>query len=427
MPQLNYSAIDPETVEELRSLLPGFDVRLVPLPKMPAGDIVAAAKAIAMEAWLQTGVPSLTILNDFYFEPIGSQMNSAGLHELRSSELSVFCRKHAAREGLLRIVFAFTLNGVETHVDERDVPGRISPVPGGDLGTRLDRIWIPNGYHRTVSDLVRYQPHLNRRERAYRIVGTLLGAKTAQDIFEAHITLELPANRDSSYFRQTCSEIGVKAIHIELPSGETPTHFITGSLHSGSFQKVNQEVEQIARQFEISGLKPTRWKIEAMVQNDAVPLTDEAARARPRSNYFEFHTKVTLRDDQQTESLKAVCTKFGAHLARSASNKFSSGATQRFVTLRFHFEGRPTADAVFDNLLSELRMAGYSPSHILKEYVVLDTNLNLDAGWADSAVPAACFTRCDQLANNECLFQEPVPNAIHPGLVLLNTLKRPNL
>jgi hypothetical protein len=427
MPQLNYSALDPETIQELRGLLPDFDIGLVPLDEIPAGDIVEIAKSLAQRAWLSNHTPSLTILSDFYFEPIGSQINVSGLRELRFRELSAFCQEHAGREGLLRIVFAFTRDGREMHVDQRDVAGKISAVPSANPGQPLDRCWIPNGYQRPISDLVRYQPQLNRRERAYRIVGTLLGAATAQDIFEAHITVELPANRQPSYFRQICAEIGVKAIHIELPSGETPSHFITGSLHSGSFQKVTQEVERLAGQFEISDLKPTRWKIEAMVQNDAVPLSDEAARARPYSNYFEFHTKVTLLDYEQTDSLNAVCNQFGAHLARSASNKFSSGATQRFVTLRFHNEGRHTADAVFENLLTELRLAGYAPAHILKEYVVLDTNLDLDAGWADSAIPAFCFTNCEQLASNECLFQQPVPNAIHQGLVLLHTLKRPNL
>ncbi|MBV9266062.1 MAG: hypothetical protein JO061_07835 [Acidobacteriaceae bacterium] len=419
--RLAFATTEPEIADELRPFLPHLQVDPLKIDVLPDGEIQECAKLLAAGAFFNTGNAALAIITDFHFDAIGPNLNKAGLEELREIGPAGFARKHSEKYGVLRVIFAFTPDGQSFVGDQRDVPGRVSGVPATN-GSVLDRIWIPNGYQRSISELMAYQPQLNRRERAYRIVANLLGTDAAQDIYEAHVTVELPHGAGVSEFQQTCADIGVKAIHIELPSGNTPTHFITGSIHSGTLDKVAREVDALARQFDARGFTATRRKIEAMIQNRAVPLTDADGRARPASNYFEFHTKVTLVRDQPTEALERLCRAFGAHLARSASNRLAGDATQRFVTVRFHDEGRTTAEAIFGKLVEELRIAGYQPSHILKEYVVLDTNLDLDAGWADSAVPASCYTNCADMSSGQCVFLDgaSVPGT-HPELIRIGS------
>ena len=401
------------TAAELSALLPAFRVHTIPITDVPEGDIHLVARTIAGDTWFSTRWPTLAILTDFYFQPIGTRLNREGLEDLHRLGPTGFCSENHGTKGVMRVFFAFTNDGRGFVEDERDVPGCVSRTPGRN-GTDLDRIWIPNGYQSTLADLIDYQPRLNRRERAYRMVGSLLGAETAQEIFEAHITLELPSGRSIEHFRETCSAIGVKAIHIELPSGEFPSHFITGSIHTGSLENVVREVDALARQLESNGFKPTRRKIEAMVQNRAVPVTDDEAARQPDSNYFEFHTKVTLQAGLDITGLEAICRSYGAHLARSASNRLAGDATQRFVTLRFYGEGKARAESRFSSMIAELQTAAYEPSHVLKEYVVMDTNPKLDAGWADSAVPNTCFTGCERLASGDCDFLDRAATSIMP-------------
>jgi hypothetical protein len=194
----------------------------------------------------------------------------------------------------------------------------------------------------------------------------------------------MPAGHTFDSFRRACQAVGVKAIHIELDAGVRPTHFITGSVHTGRLSQVEQELDMLERRLREMGLRPVRRKVEAMIQNPLVPVSSQDVVGRPASNYFEFHTKVTLEEGQELESLRQLCRSSGVHIARSASNKLSSGRRQKFVTARFHAQGRLEAEAQFANFLEGLRALGFQSSHVLKEYVVIDTNLGLDAGWADS-------------------------------------------
>jgi hypothetical protein len=252
------------------------------------------------------------------------------------------------------------------------------------------------------------------------MLASYLGGTMEQPFYEAHITVEMPSSGDERMFQDVCAALGIKAIHIELDAGKVPSHFITGSIHRGDLPKVQTEVERLARLLEGAGLRPTRRKIEAMIQSDLVPLTDEEASRRPRSNYFEFHTKVTVHEKQDTGLLQKLCHDFQAHLARSASNKLDCGFTQRFVTVRFHDEGRATAESTFASLVEQLRTNGYQPSHILKEYVIVDTNLDLDAGWADSKIPDGCYTHCDKIEANACPFQDGVSHKTSESFVSLS-------
>src|SRR6266481_1274160 len=402
MRELLYLTAYPEIVCELGVIVPDVHVIARRINSLPQQSIDVLAKKIASDAWLETGKTVLAILADFYFDSPASFYSPCP----PLSDLHAVADEHAGHAGVMRVSCAVTNDGTVFHTDERHIPGEISSSPRGTLGTPLDRLWVLNGYRRTISELIEFQPHLNRRDRAYRMVANLLGGTAEQPFYEAHITVEMPDGRNERMFRDVCAALGIKAIHIELDAGKMPTHLITGSIHRGELSKVQTEVEKLARLLEGAGLRPTRHKIEAMIQNSLVPLTDEDASRRPPSNYFEFHTKVTIHEKQDTGTLQNLCHEFQAHLARSASNKLDGGFTQRFVTVRFHNEGRATAESTFARLVEQLRENGYQPSHLLKEYVIVDTNLDLDAGWADSSVPDGCYTNCDKLEANACPFQD---------------------
>jgi hypothetical protein len=409
MKELVYITDNPETLSELANIVGDVRVTMRKIDDAILGEITALAKSLASETWVINAKPSLAILTDIYFDSPASPYCP---FPVRSEvDLRTFITAHAGRLGVMRIACAYTRDGSIFHSDVREVPGKVSFVLRGSAGTQLDRLWIPDGYSYTLSELIECQPHLNRRERAYRAVGSFLGTATLSEIYEAHITVEVTNGLSYQNFKDVCTALGIKAIQIELGAGKFPTHFITGSIHSGELAKVEVEVEAVAERLQEAGLRPTRRKIEARVQNRLVPLTDEEASGRSRSNYFEFHTKVTVRGDDESEELRGLCRTFGAHLARSGSNRLNDGRIQRFVTLRFHDQGLSTANLTFENLVGKLIEFGYQPTHMLKEYVVIDTNLDLDAGWADSAVPIDCYSTCDFLGTARCPFQDSQSSA----------------
>jgi hypothetical protein len=124
-----------------------------------------------------------------------------------------------------------------------------------------------------------------------------------------------------------------------------------------------------------------------------VPLTDEEARRRPASNYFEFHVKVAV-EEPEIEALRLRCKEFGAHLSRSASNRLPDRRAQHFATLRVFQLGRVVAEPYFDLFLQTLTADGYELSNVLREYTVHDTNIQLEAGWYTTpASPEAIHAR----------------------------------
>ena len=201
--------------------------------------------------------------------------------------------------------------------------------------------------------------------------------------FEAHITVKADDLAVREKFDLLCQNLNVKCVLIELSSGETPFQPMTASYHYGGLKDVVQEVNKIARTIVDAGFEITRIKIEAMVSNRDIPISDVEAQKLPESNYFEFHIKAMLSASENLELLKKYCLQHDAHLSANAFKQLIDGKQQRFITMRVYGAGYKSAQQCFDNLLALLKAKGFKLSQQQREYSIYDSNLNLDAGWVE--------------------------------------------
>jgi hypothetical protein len=211
-----------------------------------------------------------------------------------------------------------------------------------------------------------------------------LAGQPGDGTFEAHVTIDAGDLDERERFRTACSDIGVKCVLIELPAGVTRSQPMTSTYHRGTLVEVVREVADLARTLRQRGFAPTRVKLEAVITNTGVPLSDDEAKAFPPGNYFEFHVKASLPPDADLETLRALCARHSAHLSSNALKREEDGRSERFVTQRVYGVGRHNAESVFEKLMEELQSAGYALSNRLREYTIFDSNVAVDAGWIDS-------------------------------------------
>jgi len=199
--------------------------------------------------------------------------------------------------------------------------------------------------------------------------------------FEAHITVKADNLVLRQEFTKICQKLKVKCVFIELPKGVTRSQLMTASYHHGTLKDVVQQINQIAQNIFNAGFEITRIKIEAMVSNQDIPISDIEAQKLPQSNYFEFHVKAILSANQNLDILRKYCFQHNAHLSQNALKKLADGKQQRFITMRVYGLGYKAAQKRFDNLILLLKNKAFKLSQQQREYTVYDSNLNLDAGW----------------------------------------------
>lgn len=205
-------------------------------------------------------------------------------------------------------------------------------------------------------------------------------------LFESHITVHAETPEALARFKSACAEIGVKCLHIELDSGRNVFQPMIGATHRGDFATARHEAFELEATLTRRGFAVTRVKIEAFIDNEGVPKTNTEARAMGGGTYFEFHALVTLPSSDVPAALRSVCAAHGGHLSRNAFKRDPEGRTSRFVTLRVSGVGSRRADSIFGDFLNALREAGFELSKTRREFVVYDSNLELDAGWGNLVV-----------------------------------------
>lgn len=213
-----------------------------------------------------------------------------------------------------------------------------------------------------------------------RMAAALTG-RAGRGTFEGHVTVA--ATRPTDDFRAACSGLGVKAVLIELPHGESPTQLMTASYFRGELGAASDATAAIARGLRAAGFTVERVKLEAVAANDGVPETDADATAFPADCYFEFHVKLMLPAGADLDLLRVVCDRHDARLSRNAFKTGADGCEERFVTQRVYHAGRRTALARLDALHADLTRAGYVVRNTVREYSLFDSAVGLDAGWLD--------------------------------------------
>jgi non-canonical purine NTP pyrophosphatase (RdgB/HAM1 family) len=371
---------------EVQRLLAGLDVRWerLDLARPDTTDLEEIARARAAEACRRLGAPCFLENTGLWLFDHDGAPGASFKRTWRELGEAGFASRYGGSRGVARVVVALAESPDPQAVQlfAGSIAGELLLSPRGEGSFGWDRLWVPDGYERTLGEMAGSAYVVNMRALPYLELGDHLRGRTAPGTFEAHITVAATHGLDA--FRAACSELGVKCISIELPEGETRAQPMTGSFHRGELLEVQHEVVALARELVRKGFAVTRTKIEAHGRLEWTPTTDEDASRGPSTSYFEFHVKLALPADLDIAPLVRRFKELGAHLSRNAHKAAGAdGLAEYFVTVRAHRVGRITAEARFAAFCAEVERAGYAVRNRIREYTVFDTNVALDRGWID--------------------------------------------
>ena len=367
--------------DDLRRLLPDVDVVLSRLgPAVPDGlSLEEAATWRARAVYAAVG-------ERCFVENTGFELDGDGLR--RGAEIKEllerlgddgFCAAHGGRAATTRVVVALAEDGGAVTLFTGALDGTIAAAPRGQGGHGWDRVFVPDGYRRTLAELGSSTYLVNMRHGPYLDLGDHLRRRTFGGAFEAHVTVRCPA-AEAPRFAAACDRLDVKHILIELSTGEELVQPMTASVHRGGLREVQAEVHALARALVADGFEVVRTKIEALPRNRDLPETDEEA-AREPARYFEYHLKIVLPAGGDLDEVRAAAGPHGGRLSRNALRRRADGGEERYVTLRVPGCGRASADARFAALEAAIEALPVTITRRVREYTVYDSNLALDRGW----------------------------------------------
>jgi non-canonical purine NTP pyrophosphatase (RdgB/HAM1 family) len=364
--------------EEASRLLSGLDVvrSRIALAKGDATTLAEVASARVRDAYRQLQAPCFVESTGLFLDESEALPGARWKRLLLELGDDAFAARFGGREGTTRVVVAYTKNGEQVQLFSGESAGRIASAPRGEGGYGWDRLWIPNGYGRTLAELASSKYVVNMRLFPFLELAAELRGPTFDGVFESHVTVA-PCNEGA--FAQTCDALGVKALFIQLPQGENPRQPMSGAHHRGPLRDVLQTVHELARDIARAGFQVVRTKLEAVGPHREVPQTDADAQATPRTQYFEHHAKLLLPPSANEPEIEAAFAQLGAYLSRGAPR--ADGANLRFVTLRSWGLGQSSAEARFDSVQALAERLGLPLRNRLREYTVYDSSLEVDAGW----------------------------------------------
>ncbi|MFE0464982.1 hypothetical protein ACFW1A_37585 [Kitasatospora sp. NPDC058965] len=230
----------------------------------------------------------------------------------------------------------------------------------------------------THSDLVGFDPV--RFDAAVVAASTPDAGEPLRGDFEVHLTVGAAVADELAVWS---AEHGLKFTHILLDRGAAVSQPMLTLRESGSFEEVAAVTRRMAGRLAGAGFAVLRVKIEAVPWAEGVPQSDADGARHGAHRYFEHHVKLLLAEDESTDGLAELAVRHGAHLSRNARRVRADGLRERFVTQRCRLVGLATAGLRLDALLAELAADGRRTASAEREFVALDTDETLDAGWID--------------------------------------------
>jgi hypothetical protein len=208
--------------------------------------------------------------------------------------------------------------------------------------------------------------------------------------FEAHIfcTPLNPSHEDKERFVSACDAAGVKALCLGLAyegkgliSVLQSTRYHDGPDPGGPVAGMLRDAEALAEHFEV-----VRLKLEAVAANQGVPQTDPEARSMPGDTYFEYHLKVDAPVSPENDEVLGwlaheLTRELDVKVPFSCNNMRDKN--QRFLNARTYGMGFGSSSAVVRRIEEAVGRQGFALSKIIREFIVFDTNKELDRGWLE--------------------------------------------
>src|SRR5262245_59291125 len=197
--------------------------------------------------------------------------------------------------------------------------------------------------------------------------------------FETHLTLSA-AEADDDQIGAWADAHGLKYTRIVLDRGQTPEQPMLTIRGRGTLAEQRTHALACVESLREAGFTVVRVKVEASPLNPGVPQTAQDAATAPHC-YFEHHVKLVLAGDADVTRVRVISELHASHVSRNARRMLAGGRHERFVTQRCRGVGLTQARSRLDALLAALAADGFAPVEVEHEYVVLDDNPALDAGW----------------------------------------------
>lgn len=183
-------------------------------------------------------------------------------------------------------------------------------------------------------------------------------------------------------FKETCEEIGVKPIVLDLEnSGKSVMKDVmTSHRHMGTNTSAYRDAKKIESLLEDAGFKVVRVKIETVPWHPAAP--SEMGDRMPEDCYFEAHIGCVITQDEKWE-LEQIAEKFGAHLSRNYFKKLEDGRFVNMLTLRAHSLTYGVFEDDLDELKHELKKNEIEFEKVITEFSIYDTKVSHDFKWVE--------------------------------------------
>lgn len=198
---------------------------------------------------------------------------------------------------------------------------------------------------------------------------------------ETHLTVSLRKEKSLEEFRDWGASRGLKCLHIVLEQGEVCSQPMLTRRTTGKLTDEIAAAENLKKLLIADGFPVSRIKIEVAPWNEDVPQTTADIKDQSNQRYFESHIRIVCGEKaDNTELIEAVAT-HSAHLSRNAFRRREDESEERFVTQRSPKVGYAESRNRLNSLLREIRALNYTVIDVEEEYVVYDSNLEIDAGW----------------------------------------------
>ena len=206
-------------------------------------------------------------------------------------------------------------------------------------------------------------------------------------VFEIHITVD---EKDIFPFQLFCNEnryesdfaVGPWIEPQNVIPGSSNTQLMLTHMYSGTFKEALKKSDSIAINLKKYGINVKRQKIEIPANSKLVHEFINELFHHIHIGYFEFHFKVQLTSQEQFKKLLELSRK---HESSFSYNAFGKTKEKVLMTMRVKSSSFESAQEYRKKFIEILEEEGFlvnrSGSGTHYEYVVLDTNFNLDSGF----------------------------------------------
>lgn len=215
------------------------------------------------------------------------------------------------------------------------------------------------------------------------------------DVFECHIFCAPldPDDATKQRFVESCKRVGIKALCLGLDYEDKgvvnvlqSTKYYSKAGPREPIELMLRDAEALAEDFEV-----VRLKLEAMATNPGVPKGDAGMRELTErtgfDGYFEYHVKlgglpVSPENDERLKRLAGELThELGVKIPFSCNNM--GAKNQRFLNARTYGLGYDASRQVPLSVARAAEKRGFETRKIIEEFIVFDTNKELDRGWLE--------------------------------------------